>query len=142
MIEPAALIDQARTWLGVPFRHQGRSRVGVDCAGFIVALLKEVKALPKNYREPRQYGRLPSRELREVVLRYCAATENPEPACLVLIKWPQHEDPSHVALLTGETLIHCYQRAGRVVEHGYRGAWIRDTVGYYRLPGVRYGRPV
>lgn len=28
-----ALVQQARTYLGTPYRHRGRSRRGIDCAG-------------------------------------------------------------------------------------------------------------
>jgi cell wall-associated NlpC family hydrolase len=35
-VEPNAIIAAARSWLGVPWRHQGRTRQGVDCAGLVV----------------------------------------------------------------------------------------------------------
>ena len=34
--DPSAIVAAARTWLGVPWRHQGRTRQGVDCAGLVV----------------------------------------------------------------------------------------------------------
>jgi cell wall-associated NlpC family hydrolase len=30
------IVSAARSWLGVPWRHQGRTRQGVDCAGLVV----------------------------------------------------------------------------------------------------------
>lgn len=36
------VLDQARSWLGVPFLHQGRSRVGVDCVGLLIAVARSV----------------------------------------------------------------------------------------------------
>lgn len=30
------IVEQARTWLGVKWRHQGRTRYGVDCAGLVI----------------------------------------------------------------------------------------------------------
>lgn len=140
MIEPAELIEQARAWLGVPFRHQGRGRTGVDCAGFLVALMKASGELPAQYVEPANYGRTPVRELIEVVRRYCTPVARAPgfPGALVLIRWPRDRQPSHVGLCTGDTLIHCYQREGGVVEHGYREPWSRVTHSLWRLPGVRY----
>jgi len=140
VIEVADLIVQARTWVGVPFRHQGRGRAGVDCAGFLGALMKAAGALPEDYIEPTNYGRAPDRELIEVVRRYCtpAARAPTFPAALVLMRWPKNKQPSHVGLCTGSTLIHCYAREGGVVEHGYRGPWPRVTHSLWRLPGVRY----
>ena len=34
--DPDAIVAAARVWLGVPWRHQGRTRQGVDCAGLVV----------------------------------------------------------------------------------------------------------
>lgn len=30
------IVDEARTWVGVRWRHQGRTRYGIDCAGLVV----------------------------------------------------------------------------------------------------------
>ncbi|MGE4043596.1 MAG: C40 family peptidase [Acetobacteraceae bacterium] len=42
MATRAAVIAEARTWLGVPWRHQGRSRAGVDCVGLIVVVCQSL----------------------------------------------------------------------------------------------------
>lgn len=138
MIASIQLIGEARGWLGVPFRHQGRNRAGVDCAGFVVSLLRACDALPPDYREPTNYPRRPNGELVEILRRYCVRADAAAPAALVVIRWPGEPLPTHVALCTGPTLIHAYQRARAVVENGYRGAWLRDTDSVWRLPTVRY----
>lgn len=139
MIDVDQLIVEARTWLGVPFRHQGRSRTGVDCAGFLVELMRATGELPADYAEPANYARHPQRQLFEIVRRYCVpAGPKPLPGVLVLIRWMRSSHPSHVGLCVGDTIIHCYQRVGGVVEHGYRGSWVRLTHSLWRLPGVRY----
>lgn len=38
MVTRAAIVAAARGWLGVPWRHQGRSRAGVDCVGLVVVV--------------------------------------------------------------------------------------------------------
>lgn len=137
---PETLTGYARSWLDVPFRHQGRTRTGVDCAGFLVELLRAAGCLPPEFVDVRAYGRRPQRELRDNVETYCTREPNgwPHVGVLVLIKWPGDLEPSHVAYCTGPTLIHSYQAAGRVVEHGFRGPWARDADSYWRMPGVRY----
>jgi cell wall-associated NlpC family hydrolase len=134
------LIASARTWIGVPFLHQGRTRFGVDCAGFVEALAKSHELLPTSYRAPKNYRRRPDGGLLEVVREHCDQTSfKPAPAAtVVLIQWPSEKEPAHVALCTGPTLIHAYQRAGRVVENGYRGFWLRHTHSVWRLPGIGY----
>lgn len=138
MIHVDALISEARTWIGVPFVHQGRSRHGVDCAGFIVAMMRSAGELPADFVDVRNYARRPNGELLQLVARHCARTHRECSGLLVLIRWPRDVEPSHVALLTGQTLIHCYQRQRAVVEHSYRGPWKRDAHSLWRLPGVIY----
>ena len=49
-----AIVAEARTWLGVPWRHQGRSRAGVDCAGLVVLV---ARALELADHDSTAYGR-------------------------------------------------------------------------------------
>lgn len=135
---PYTLIQEARAWVGVPFRHQGRSRLGVDCAGFIEVLARSLGLLPSDYMAPRSYARRPNGELYGTILRYCTRAREAAPATVVLVFWPKSREPGHVALCTGSTIIHAYSRVGRVVENGYRGLWIRNTHSVWRLPGVTY----
>jgi cell wall-associated NlpC family hydrolase len=36
------IVAAARTYLGVPWRHQGRTRAGLDCAGLIVMVARDL----------------------------------------------------------------------------------------------------
>ena len=36
------LVAQARSYLGVPWRHQGRTRAGIDCAGLVVLVARDL----------------------------------------------------------------------------------------------------
>lgn len=133
------VVIQARSWIGVPFHHQGRSKaLGVDCAGFVVELARELRILPSDFKETVDYRRLPDGRLEGLIQGICRKTEKAEPGTLILFKWPSQNYPSHVGICTGPTLIHAYQRADQVIENGYRGHWLRDTHGVYRLPGVEY----
>ena len=38
MVTRAEIVTAARGWIGVPWRHQGRSRAGVDCVGLVVVV--------------------------------------------------------------------------------------------------------
>lgn len=138
MIAARTLLDEARTWVGVPFLHQGRTRNGVDCAGFVVALMRSAGQLPADFQDVCNYSRRPSGELFALISRHCERAFTECPGLLVLIRWPRDTQPSHVAVLTGPTLIHCYQRKRAVVEHSYRGSWKRDTHSLWKLPGVVY----
>lgn len=131
-------IARVREWLGVRFRHQGRSRMGVDCAGLVVETLRECGCLPAEM--PSNYGRFPSGVMIETIRAHCRPLPAPAGrlAAMALIRWPGHKEASHVAICTGPTLIHAYQSCGQVVENGYRGPWVRDTDSLWMLPGIRY----
>jgi cell wall-associated NlpC family hydrolase len=45
-------------------------------------------------------------------------------------------EPQHLAIYTGDTIIHAYERVGKVVEHGMDAAWRRRIVRVYRVLGV------
>lgn len=51
------VIAEARGWIGVPWRHQGRTRLGVDCAGHVILVARALGLgrgdhLPNYRREP------------------------------------------------------------------------------------------
>lgn len=130
------LLIEARSWLGVPYLHQGRSRSGIDCIGLVIEVLRKCGRLPAEFDERLNYGPVPTRdELAERVRYYCTRLADPEPGCMLTMRWNQQA--AHVALYTGETIIHAHTRlrgGGRVVEIGYRGHWPRLTDAAWRLP--------
>ncbi len=47
----------ARTWIGVPWRHQGRNRSGIDCGGLVVKVGQELGLLGP-HDDPKRYQNL------------------------------------------------------------------------------------
>lgn len=143
MMTREQLVLEARSWLGVPFRHQGRSRTGVDCIGFAASLLHANGLLPDDLSGNPTYGKAPNTsEFIDTVERYCVWLDKVEDGCLITIAWPQAKYPSHTAIIDGKYMIHSYQNVGRVVRCGYGQPWLRMTrgrahvAGIYRLPGI------
>lgn len=132
-----AVVREARTWVGVPFRHQGRDRSGIDCVGVPIAVLHTLGAVEADF-EIRDYGRLPDGTLERRLISYCTPLPDYVPGCLVGIRWGK--TLAHVAIHTDtDTLIHALERHKRVIEHGFRGMWrTRFAQGAWALPGVRY----
>lgn len=137
MISGHDVIVAARGWLGVPFLHQGRSRHGVDCIGFVASLCAELGAPVCLNNLPHNYARNPQALLADAV-RMLAKPAELVPGVLVLIKWPIADHASHVGIYTGTSMIHCYEAVGRVVEHGYSVPWPKRTVSVWQIPGVTY----
>lgn len=132
---PHAVIEQARSWVGVPFLHQGRTRDGVDCVGLLVAVLRDLG------HDPADSTRYPFRAKSEVLMQHLATecTEQPvgaEQPGDVLVCSMRGEAPYHVALLSEQgTLIHALSIAGKVVEHQYDAAWQGRIRRVYRWKG-------
>lgn len=51
------LINEARKWIGTPYRYGGTSRSGVDCSGMIMELFREVYGikLPRSSAAQQEY---------------------------------------------------------------------------------------
>lgn len=126
----------AASWLGVPYHKNGKSRLGVDCAGLAIALAEEAGVVPDGFRAPDRYSALPTGELEATLDRWCRRARRRIPGVILSIRWPDADHASHTAILTGPTIIHAYRK--QVIEHGYRGYWVRRTSGAWYVPGVEY----
>lgn len=138
---PADVIAAARTLLGVPWVHQGRTRAGVDCAG---VLQLTAAALGLSDYDVKGYARTPTGDSLERALRAAGCVPGPMTSgAVALMRWPRAEVPQHVALVTehphhGLGLLHAYSAVGRVIEHGLDAKWRRRVVSAWALPGVAY----
>jgi len=139
-------IAGARSMVGVPWLHQGRSRSGVDCIGLITSSAESagldvaelINAL--GVADTRDYGRTPTEKLIATLERYCEKSATPVPGCMILIQFPSEKLPRHFGLYTDTgTMIHANGKLGRVVENGYRGLWVKWTHSYWLAQGVDYG---
>lgn len=52
-----ALIDEAKSWLGTPYRYGGTDRKGVDCSGFVLNVYKNALgiSLPRTSRDQHDF---------------------------------------------------------------------------------------
>ena len=135
-VNSGMVVDEARRWIGVPFLHQGRNRAGVDCIGLVICVAQRLELIAANF-ERTDYGRLATRgELSSKITEHCVRLGRPTPGCLLALRW--NRETAHVAIFDGVNIVHAYEGAGRVIEHGYRGRWIKFTDSAWALPGVTY----
>jgi cell wall-associated NlpC family hydrolase len=125
---PADFIAAARSYVGVPFRHQGRTRHGVDCIGLVVCAARDIGL---TLADRTDYPRDPNGLLQLEMARQFAPVESTQAGDILLMRF--RGEPQHVAILAGATLIHGYASIGRVVEHGLDAKWRRRIVATYRL---------
>jgi len=158
-IKQQQIIDQARTWLGTKYHHQGRLKKssrgggGVDCIGLVIGIIDElgihdgdgnllVHADETNYSMHPENGRLVGsihQHLRE------APRDKMQVGDVLLFK--TFKDPQHVGLLSEYPsggpahegapiqygLIHCNSSAGKVVEQPLTETWKRMLTHIYRF---------
>jgi cell wall-associated NlpC family hydrolase len=116
-----ALVAAARSLVGTPFRHQGRTRRGCDCIGLVVLSFALIGLAG---RDRTDYGKQPAkRKLAQALEDNFGPPhgEPLEPGDIVAMEWGAEE--AHVALVSdhpdwGLGLIHSYASAGKVIEHG------------------------
>lgn len=138
-----ALIAAARSMLGRPFLHQGRTLRGMDCIGLLALAFAQATGIVLKPRT--DYGRLPAHKKLESELTAhmgarvasgpLAASFELKPAQVVTCKW--EVEANHVAIVTphpdrGVGLIHCYYARQKVVEHGLDSVWRSRITGVWQ----------
>lgn len=153
------IIEEARTWIGTKFHHQGRTRKkglskgGCDCIGLLIGVAKSLEIKSKNYPDKflyefdkTNYSRIPDGEsLQNIFDDVLTKIEinNIRPADVVLLKF--EKDPQHVGIITDYKisntnyndytlgLIHSYASARKVVEHRFDELWKEKIVAAYSI---------
>ena len=125
------ILAAARSWLGTPWRHQGRLKgVAVDCGGLIIGVGKELGLLEF---DTRAYGRIPDgQQLRALCEQHLMPKLINEVASgdVLLMRISRH--PQHLAIVGDRgdpfSLIHAYADAGACGPK-----WLRRIVVAYSL---------
>lgn len=139
MVTREDIVAEARTWLGTPWKHQGRTRLGVDCAGLIIVI---AKALDLSDYDTTGYGRSP---VPREFMREFEATMNRKPVGdtlpgdVLLFRDRQHT--CHSALVADKggslTIIHAYASRRRVVEDRLdQGDWLARRSACFEFRGL------
>lgn len=130
----AEIISAARECLNTPFQHQGRIvGLALDCAGVAVHVASKWHTV----EQPPAYGRLPHDSMLEQWIErqpFLERATHPQAGDLLLMRF--ENEPQHLAINAGETMIHAYQSIGKTVEHNLDDKWRRRIVRAYRFKGV------
>lgn len=143
MIYRSDIIAVARSYIGVPFLHQGRTRDGVDCLGLIGVVSNYVGhkvTLPNAYSTAPSGQRIVEQAEKYVVKPQRQGWDNLIPGDIIVMWAFQAGVPQHFAIM-GElrghlTMIHALQRAGKVVEHNTLKFWEDRYMTTFCYPGT------
>jgi cell wall-associated NlpC family hydrolase len=115
-------LKQARSYINTPFKHQGRSRNGLDCIGIIVVPLNDVGFFSYDNKNYRKYGL--GGEIIEVLSKFCYEVPKPleyKPGDILMFS---KNSSQHLAIYTDKnTIIHAHNFVGKVVEHSLTKEW-------------------
>lgn len=129
------LVAAARRYLGVPFRHRGRTAAGLDCAGLVWLAYAD---LGLKLPDVRIYGREPHRNgLEDAMVRALGEPVSRWPMAGDVLLMRFDKEPHHIGIAAeyphgGLSLIHAYGTAGKVVEHRLDQTWQDRIVAVFR----------
>lgn len=145
-ITRAAVVAEARAWLGTPWQHQARARgVGVDCAGLVIGVARALGLVAADM-DVSHYARMPD---GRSLLYHCdewmrrVARTLAQPGDVLVMRFDEH--PQHLAIAAdyahgGLAIVHALdsrdRKRARVVEHRLSPALRAKVVAAYVLPGV------
>lgn len=131
------IVAAARSLIGTPFRHQGRvPGLALDCAGLVIAVAAQ---LGIDHFDVPGYGRRPHQGLLEQTLDtqpalHAVGRSAHQAGDILLMRFAR--EPQHLAISAGDTIIHSWEAAGKVCEHGLDDVWQSRIVRVYRFVGV------
>ncbi|WP_219209444.1 C40 family peptidase [Variovorax boronicumulans] len=142
------IVAEARTHLGCRWRHQGRSREGMDCLGLVLLV---AHALGITDFDTRDYARQAADEsmleqCREHLLPIAFGAARPGDIAVMAFGSNRHIGIFGDYLYGGLSLIHAFsqrvdgKKPPQVVEHRFSDDWLRShgasLIGTFRFPGV------
>lgn len=130
------VVNEARRFVGVRFRHQGRAlepgNSGVDCLGLLMAVAHNLRLQGRRGElltafDTADYSKSPDGDflLGQLTENLFPATA-PSPGDIALFRFDHN--PQHLAILTpyiygGLGMVHAYAPARKVVEHRLDPVW-------------------
>lgn len=131
------IVIEARSYLGQPWRHRGRKRSGLDCAGLLVLVSNTVG---HEVEDVETYSRLPDKErfVDHLKAQFQPAEMPLKPGMIVVLR--DGILPCHTGILGWKherlTLIHASATKRMVVEETWDQFWSSKFRCALDIPGV------
>jgi NlpC/P60 family putative phage cell wall peptidase len=138
----AAIVAEARAWIGTPYRHQASLKgVGCDCLGLVRGVWRAVhgaepEAVPAYAADWAEASN--SETLADAAARHLIAIASADvmPGDLMLFRWRTGFAAKHAAIATAPGLmVHAHDGAS-VAEVAIAPWWRRRLAFAFRFPGV------
>jgi cell wall-associated NlpC family hydrolase len=138
------VVYAARSWLATPWAHQGRSRLGIDCAGLVICVARDLGLVDAAF-DVGGYPRVPD---GKTLLAHCeqhmsrVEQSDMQPGDVVVARFDS--DAQHFGFVVpyrhgGLAIVHAAARYGSVIETRLMfgtSPMSMKFVAAYSLPGV------
>ena len=139
----ADVLALARTFIGVPWKHQGRTRNGIDCVGILITVGAELGL--HDYADDVAYRRLSSgSDLIKPFVEHCDRVtdlNNLQSGDILIVRDTLY--PQHVVMVANEegriSIVHATVHKGAVVEELLTEDWRRKIICGFRFKGLSTG---
>lgn len=127
------IVDEARKWIGIKFRHQGRNAQGIDCAGLLYVVYSKFSTIDDFISYP------PNPETCAVfraIRNYANRVIHAEAQAgdIVLLNFANAS--THFGIFTGDTVIHADSHLKYVVEHSLPTGANGRAAAFFRMRGL------
>lgn len=137
------IVEVAQSWIGTPYRHQGRKKgVAIDCIGLVWGVAGELgihEEIPANYSMSpssdlllqgarKKLGLVPDGDLQMIPGR-------------IAVMWGFDRHTAQHFAIVGQrggiiTMIHAFSKRKAVVENTWDTFWLNRLVSMFEFPGV------
>jgi NlpC/P60 family putative phage cell wall peptidase len=132
--DPAAIVAEARAWLGTPYRHQASLKgVGCDCLGLLRGVWRAVVGVEPEGPPPysADWAEAGADALMAAARRHLAEAPEVAPGRVLLFRWRDGLPAKHCAIATSAaTMVHAHDGAA-VAEVAFRPWWGRHLAGVF-----------
>jgi len=130
-------VEEARAWLGTPWRHQGRTKHGIDCAGLVILVGKNLGLI--NYDTTDYQRRTHSTQFLKHFKAHLTQKPVMDAAPGDVLLFRDSAFPCHSTIVSekdGElTIIHAHALRRMVVEEWLgSGDWLSRRVACFAYP--------
>jgi cell wall-associated NlpC family hydrolase len=137
------IVTMARQFIGCPWRHQGRSREGVDCLGLVLLVAHQLGLTDFDTRDYARQAKDESmlEQCREHLVEINRSVARPGDVAVMRFANNRHIGFFGDYVHGGLSLIHAFSQSPRkVVEHRFTDDWLRgysaSLMACFRFPGV------
>src|SRR5438105_4011867 len=130
LLDRTKIVEDARLYVGVRWRHQGRNRVhGIDCVGLLICIGRDLGFCADDFNIT-GYMRYPEQGwLERELSTYLQPRASGQPGDVALFAYGG--EPTHVGIVSDIGLIHVDMMLRKCVEHRMDEHWHARKRGYY-----------